>query len=147
MQSDDQIPTLSVTSPNMKEISQNKDIDTPEKTLLLKNRAKRVFQSVSDVCEEKRESLASVLGNMCAFNDQQAQGIVMDVIDMVAQKRGIRKTFEELLGEDTLDKYINSMRVPDWVLVYFKIKARISDSTWQTAINFTNLGRTGVSCT
>jgi len=66
---------------------------------------------------------------MCAFKDQQAQGIVMDVIDIVAQKKGVRQTFEELLSEETYDKYINSMRVPDWVLVYFKIKARISDST------------------
>ena len=130
----------------MKEISQNKDIDTPEKTLLLKNRTKRVFQSVSDVCDEKRESLASVLANMCAFKDQQAQGIVMDVIDMVVQKREIKNTFEELLSEEALDKYINSIRVLDWVLVYFKLKACISDSTWQTAINFTNLVRTGVSC-
>lgn len=70
----------------------------------------------------------------------------MDVIDIVAQKKGVRKTFEELLSEETYDQYINSMQVPDWVLVYFKIKARISDSTWQIAINFTNLGRTGVSC-
>ena len=105
-----------------------------------------MFQSVSDVCDEKRESLAPVSANMCAFKDQQAQGIVMDIIDMVAQKRGIKNTFEELLSEEALDKYINSMRVPDWVLVYFKLKACISDSTWQTAINFTSLGRTGVSC-
>lgn len=69
VQSDDQISTLSVTAPNKKEICQNKDIDTPEKMSLLKNRAKRVFQSVSDVCDQKRESLASVLGNMCAFKD------------------------------------------------------------------------------
>ena len=130
----------------MYEICQNQDINTPEKTLLLKNRAKRVFESVSDVCEQKRELLASVLGNMCAFKDQQAQGIVMEVIDMVAEERGTRKTFEELLSEETLDRYINSMWVPDWVLVYFKIKAPISDSTWQTAINFTHLGRTGVMC-
>ena len=80
----------------MYEICKNQDINTPEKTLLLKNRAKREFQSVSDVCEQKRESLASVLGNMCAFKDQLAQGIVMEVIDMVVEKRGIRKTFEEL---------------------------------------------------
>ena len=80
----------------MYEICKNQDINGPEKTLLLKNRAKREFQSVSDVCEQKRESLASVLGNMCAFKDQQAQGIIMEVIDMVAEKRGIRKTFEEL---------------------------------------------------
>ena len=70
----------------------------------------------------------------------------MDVVDMVAEKRGIKDTIKKLLSEETLDRYENSMRVPDWVLVYFKLKARISDSTWQTAINFTNLGRTGVSC-
>ena len=107
----------------MKELSQNKDIDTPEKRLLLKNRAKRVFQSVNDVCDEKRESLASVLANMCAFKDQQAQGIVMDVIDMVARKRGIKKTFEELLSEEALDKYINSMPVPDWVAGVFQAQS------------------------
>ena len=143
---DDSITPQCTTSPNMKEICQNADINTPEKTLLLKKRAKRVFQRVSDVCEQNRESLASILGNMCAFKDQQARGIVMDVVDMVAEKRGIKDTIKELLSEETLDRYVNSMRVPDWVLVYFKLKARISDSTWQTAINFTNLGRTGVSC-
>ena len=70
----------------------------------------------------------------------------MDVVDMVAEKRGIKDTIKKLLSEETLDIYVNSMRVRDWVLVYFKLKARISDSTCQTAINFTNLGRTGVSC-
>ena len=82
----------------------------------------------------------------CAFKDQHAQGIVMDVVDTVAEKRGVGDTFKELLSEETLNRYVDSRRVPDWVLVYFKLKARISDSTWQTAINFTNLGRTGVSC-
>ena len=130
----------------MKEICQNKDFSTPEKTFLLKKRARRVFECVIDVCAQNRESLASVLGNMCAFKDQDAQGIVMDVVDMVAEKRGVGDTFKELLSEETLNRYVDSRRVPDWVLVYFKLKARISDSTWQTAINFTNLGRTGVSC-
>ena len=112
--------------------------------MLLKSRANKVFQSVKEVCDSNRETLASVLGNMCSFNDQQAQGIIMDVVDIVAEKRGIRKTFEDLLSEDTLSNYFSSMHVPDWVLLYFKIKARISDSTWQTAINFTKLGRTGI---
>lgn len=97
------------------------------------------------MCEQNRETLTSVLGNMCALKDKQAQEIVMEVIDMMAKKRGIKSTFEELLNEETLEKYVTTMWVPDWVLVYFKIKARISDSTWQTGINFTNLGRTGVS--
>ena len=80
----------------------------------------------------------------CSFNDQQAKGIIMDVVDMVAEKRGMSKTLEDLLSDETLSNYFSSIRVPDWVLLYFKLKARISDSTWQTAINFTNLGRTGV---
>ena len=65
----------------MKEICQNKDFDTPEKTFFSKKRVRRVFERVSDVCAQNRESLASVLGNMCAFKDQEAQGIVMDVVD------------------------------------------------------------------
>lgn len=69
---------------------------------------------------------------MCALKDKQAQAIVMEVIDMAK-------------NEEPLEKYVTTMRVPDWVLVYFKIKVRISDSTWQTVINFTKLGRTGVS--
>ena len=123
---------MSTILPNIKEICLNEEIDTPEKTTLLKNRANWVFQSVRQVCEQNRETLTSVLGNMCALKDKQAQAIVMEVIDMAK-------------NEEPLEKYVTTMRVPDWVLVYFKIKVRISDSTWQTVINFTKLGRTGVS--
>ena len=36
---------------------------------------------------------------MCALKDQQAQGIVMDVVHMVVEKRGL-KTFKELISEE-----------------------------------------------
>ena len=32
---------------------------------------------------------------------------------MVTEKRGVKKTFEALLREETLEKYISSMHVPD----------------------------------
>ena len=51
---------------------------------------------------------------------------------------------EELVGDDTFSKYMESLRVPDWVLVYFKTKERVSGNTWQAVINITKLGRTGV---
>ena len=60
-------------------------------------------------------------------------------------KRGIKSAFDELLNEETLEKYVTTMRILDWVLVYFKIKAHISDSTWKTGINFTKPGWTGVT--
>lgn len=51
----------------------------------------------------------------------------------------------DLVGEGTYSKYVESLRVPDWILVYFKTKAQISGRTWQAVINITKLGRTGVS--
>jgi len=53
--------------------------------------------------------LDTVLGNMCAFKEQQSQGIVMDVAYMVAEKRGIGDTFKELISEETLDQNVDSM--------------------------------------
>ena len=55
---------------------------------------------------------------MCSPNHQQAQGIIMGVVGMVAEKRGIRKTIEDLLSDETLGNYFNyfiSIRAPDWV--------------------------------
>ena len=94
----------------------------------------------------KIENLWPLFWETCAFKDQEAQGIVMDVVDLMAERRRFGDTFKELLSEETLDRYVDSRRVPDWVLVYFKLKAHISDSNWQRAINFINLGRTGVCC-
>ena len=54
-------------SPNLKEISEKEDLDTPEKVLLMKQRSSRVIKDVHDVCDRNRESLAMVLSNMCAF--------------------------------------------------------------------------------
>ena len=61
------------------------------------------------------------------------------------KEKGARATFSKLLSEETLDARVQSMRVPDWVLVLFKLKSRISDKGWQDFINLTKLGRTAVS--
>ena len=47
--------------------------------------------------------------------------------------------------EDVSDKYLYQFRVPDWVLLYFKLEAKIPDKGRQTMINLTKLERTGVS--
>jgi len=36
------------------------------------------------------------------------------------------------------------LRVPDWVLLYFKLQVRLPDAAWQTLLNLTQLGRSGV---
>ena len=131
-------------SPNLKEISEKNDLDTPEKVMLMKQRSSRVIKDVHDVCEKNGESLAMVLSNMCAFGDPGAKAIVNEIVEEVAVKKGVKRSVEELVGDNTLLKYVESLRVPDWKLVLFQAMARVSTKTWQSVINITGLGRTGV---
>lgn len=82
---------------------------------------------------------------MCAFGDPEAKAIVNEIVEDVALKKGFKRTVEELVGDETFSLYVESLRVPDWVLLYFKTKARVSGNTWQAVINITKLERTGVS--
>ena len=132
-------------SPNIKDICQNSEIDTPEKELLIKKRGQQLISQVNALCEEKRESLSTVLSYLCAFGDSGATGLINDVIDDVASRKGAKRAIQDLAGEETYARYIESLRVPDWVLLFFKTRGRISGHTWQTVINITQLGRTGVS--
>lgn len=42
-------------SPNLKEIRDDSDLDTPEKTLMVKKREKFVISDINEVCERHRE--------------------------------------------------------------------------------------------
>jgi len=71
--------TFSV-SPNLKEISETIDLDTPEKVLFTKQWSSRVIKDVYDVCQKNRESLVIVLSNMCAFGDPDTKAIVNEIV-------------------------------------------------------------------
>ncbi|PFX20937.1 hypothetical protein AWC38_SpisGene14591 [Stylophora pistillata] len=137
----------SLSSPNLKEISERNDLETPEKTFLTKGeaalRGSRLLQDAQGICEKSRENLSMVLSSMCAFGDREAKAIVNEIVEDVALKKGVKRTVEELVGDKTFSLYAESLRVPDCVLLYFKTKARISGNTWQAVINITKLGRTG----
>ena len=122
---------------NLKEISEKNDL-----VLQMKQRGSRVIKDVHDVCERNRESLAVVLSN--AFGDPKAKALVNEIVVEVAVKKGVKRTVEELGGDDTMFKYVESLRVPDRKLVLFQAMARVSAKTWQSVINITGLGRTGV---
>lgn len=81
----------SFSSPNLKEISEKDDLDTPEKALLMKKQSTWVIKDIHDVCHKHRESLAMVLSNMCAFGDLELRAIVYEIVEVVAVKRGVRE--------------------------------------------------------
>ena len=105
--------------------------------------------SLHDVSEKYRESLSSVLGNAFVFGNEEEKGHVRDtiseVIDLVMDAQGTKKGLTELLSSSTYDRIVKSMRLPDWALLYFKLQSRLPDSAWQTLLNLTQLGKSGVS--
>jgi len=82
-----------------------------------------------------RESLAIVLSHLCAFGDTEATAILNEV----SVRKRVKRTVEDLIGEETFTKYVGSLRVPDWILLYFKTKARFPGKTWQAVLNITKL--------
>lgn len=70
--------------------------------------------------------------------------IISEIVTSVTVKKGVKRGLQTLVP-DVLQQYMQQFRVPDWVLLYFKLEAKVPDEGWQTMINLTKLGRTGVS--
>jgi len=108
----------------------------------------KVVADITDVCERHRESLSCVLGNSFIFGDDSHRDSVRDtiseVIDIIVEAKGCKQGLAALLTPETHATIMNSMRVPDWVLLYFKLKAKLPDAAWQSLLNLTQLGRSGV---
>ena len=105
--------------------------------------------SLNDVSEKYRESVSSVLGNAFIFGNENEKGQVRDtiseVVDMVLDAKGPKKGLSDLLSSSTYGRIMKSMRVSDWALLFFKLQSRLPDSAWQTLLNLTQLGKSGVS--
>ena len=68
----------------------------------------------------------------------------MDIIELAVETRGVKRSFSELISEGTMDSFVESMRTPDWTLLLFKLKSMLSDEGYQSLLNITCHGRTGV---
>ena len=126
----------------------DEDLSPKTKRRKIRERTRSVVKQLNRVCDAKGESLGSILGECCINGGKdtaKAQEAVRSAFDVMVKEKGPRVAFSKLLSEETLNARAQSMRVPDWVLVLFKLKSRISDKGWQDFTNLTKLGRTGVS--
>ena len=149
----DSPPTQSLNNPwkKKKSIAQLKvddDLSPSSKRKKVRQAAAAVMKSVTQLCENEWEKLGTILGECCVMKGNDglvARETVKAVFDEVVKEKGTKEAFEKLLSEETWDKRVQCMRVPDWIYLLFKLKARISDSGWQALTNLTKLARTGVS--
>lgn len=135
------------SSESCAEIQASTKLNSKTKKRLISKTSGRIFRSFKDVSEKHRETVASVLGHAVAFNaDPDATDVLSEIVDIVVEHKGIRAAVEKkIFSEKTYAAFLQTMRVPDWVLLYFKLAARIPDESWQTILNLTRLGDTGVS--
>ena len=113
---------------------------------------RKVAVELDGVLAKYHETLACVLGNSFLYGSEKdikgnVSETLSEIVNLVMDAKGSKKGLEELLMPETYQRVVESMRVPDWVLLYFKLQARLPDAGWQTLLNLTQLGRSGVSST
>ena len=101
-----------------------------------------VWNSLSDVCDRYQVHLASVIADR-ALKPEVAK-MLSDIADHLMQKKEPKEVLEIMLG-GSAGKFFQSLHVPDWTLLYFKLQSRIPDQGWQMLLSISKLGRTGVS--
>lgn len=127
-----------------------------EKTTGPRLKSKRAGKFAKDCLEALREKVSSgedlgkVLGYGLLFsgrqeNEEFVRETVSSALLTVAEKQGVRKAFTSLLKENIYDEYVNTLRVPDWIQLYVKLATKLPNRSWQTLLNFLNIGRSGVS--
>ena len=105
--------------------------------------------SVNEVCQKYEESISSVLGNYFALGrnaeKEEVWDVISNVVDLVMENKGQKKGLVEIFSSQTYEQIFASLRVPDWVLLYFKLKTRLPDDAWQTLLNLIQFGKSSVS--
>lgn len=102
-----------------------------------------VWTLIGDVCDKYQVPLASLIADQADHNVEVAK-MMSDIAEQTLKKKDPKQALEVILG-DSASSFFQSLRVPDWTLLYFKLQSRTPDQGWQTLLNLTKLGRTKVS--
>ena len=115
----------------------------------IRKKVETVMGDITNLCSDNGETLSELIAQCCLFQRKDnfaGRDIVRSIFERVEKQRGVRKTCKELIPEELWQKGVDEMCVPDWILVLCKLESRISDDSWQTILNRTRLGKSGVSC-
>ena len=113
------------------------------------NVSKALLEDLRGHFTSKGSNIGKVFGYGYLYSREDNEDFVREIVSTalltVAQKQGIRKALSSLLTDEVHEKYVDSMRVADWVQLYVKLSTKLPDRAWQTVLNFLNIGRSGVS--
>lgn len=97
-----------------------------------------MWTSISDVCEKFQINLTDVIVNE-KHHPEVAQSL-SDIAEKIrSNSSSPLQALETVLGDSGV-KFFQSLRVPDWTLLYFKLQSRIPDQARQTLLSISKLG-------
>jgi len=95
------------------------------------------------------DTFGSIIGFGCLHDVETVRDFIHEellvALDLISAKKDSKQSMSLLLGAGLMSKYAKSLRVPDWVQVLVKLKARLPDAAWQIVLNHLNIGRSRVS--
>mgnify|MGYP002804223576 CR=1 FL=1 len=141
------------STPNVKrarmsttEIVESTKISPPEKKRRISETRVVIVDTLKKVAGMHNEDIFTVLGNIASLDeDSEICNIFQRSTDVLFSKLQPKKALKVILSEESQFALTSSIRVSDWMYLLLKIRLRISDAGWQTLLNLTHLGRTGVS--
>ena len=85
---------------------------------------RKVTEDIDGVLEKYSKSLACVLGNSLLYGKGEQKGklpeTISAIVNLVMNANGAKKPLHK--------RFFQSIRVPDWVLLYFKLQAKLPDA-------------------
>jgi len=106
-------------------------------------------EQLKNVLDDYGKALGRIFGSAFLYGHEEElksfiEDLIQSTVTTVAEKTTLREAVSGLLG-DQYAKLRSSFRVPDWIQLYVKFATKLSDKSWQTMLNYLNVGNTGVS--
>ena len=139
-------PNVERTNLSTTEIVEAAEISPPEKKRRVAKTGVVMANALKRVAAIHNENIFTVLGNVASLDENsEITNILQCSTNVLFSKLHPKKAVNVILSQESLSALISSIRVPDWTYLLLKIRLRISYAGWQTLLNLTHLGRTGVS--
>ena len=107
------------------------------------------FSEIDSAFNCSRGSLGAVLGYGFVYGTHENQvavrSAISEALEIVAKIKGLPRALDLALTAELKDIQKAGMQVPDWIQLFVKLETKLSDDSWQSILNFFNLGRSGVS--
>lgn len=144
-------PKSWTSSPNssISDIEQDPSYAPSTKKKKIQNNFAQAMAEIDGIFATKGDRLQDIIahGILLHRGSTEFEELVGDIFSTVEEKYGVVKALKKLVPPELWAKRVNEMAVPDWMLLLCKLEIPISDDGWQTLLNRTNLGKSGVRCT